>query len=299
MRLTIKLFAMTSLLLTSLFGQVATTGKITGLVTDASGALVSGATIKVEGTALMANRNATSGNDGQFLIDLLPIGTYSVTIQASGFKTYVQTGVSLAAGFTATVNAHLDVGAVQESVTVTETSVVDVQTSSSGTTFTEGLLQNLPSGRDPWSTVAQAPGVTSSTVDVGGNQSYQQSYMQIHGSMPGEETYSWNGLRLNWPGSNGGYTSFYINHDAIQEFQLVTDQAPAEVGVGGLYMNLVTKSGSNQIHGLFAGYYLSGATEADERLPTFKGATVNAGAPFVMARDTTGSMGVPIIKDKL
>ena len=64
-------------------------------------------------------------------------------------------------------------------------------------------------------------------------------------------------------------------------------------------MNLVTKSGSNEIHGLFAGYYLTGATEANEKLPTFNGVVVNAGNHFVMARDTTGSMGVPIIKDKL
>lgn len=200
MRQTKQLFVLTALFLGPLVGQVATTGKITGTVTDATGALMVGATVKVEGPAIMANRTAATHADGQYLIDLLPIGVYTVTVQASGFKTFIQTNVALAAGFTATVNAHLEVGAVQESVTVADTSVVDVQSSSSGTTFTEGLLQNLPSGRDPWSTVAQAPGVTSSTVDVAGNQSYQQSYMQIHGSMPGEETYSWNGLRLNWPG---------------------------------------------------------------------------------------------------
>ncbi len=299
MRVTSGLLAAALFCLATAFGQVATTGRITGVVTDSTGAIIAGASVKVEGSALMAARNATSQSDGNYLVDLLPIGSYKVTIQAGGFKTFIETGVELAAGFTATVNARLDVGAVQESVTVAETSVVDVQSSSSGTTFTEGLLQNLPSGRDPWSTVEQAPGVTSSTFDVAGNQSYQQSYMQIHGSMPGEETYSWNGLRLNWPGSNGGYTSFYVNHDALQEFQVVTDQAPAEVGVGGLYMNLVTKSGSNEIHGLFAAYYLTGATEAAVDLPKYNGATVQAGSPFVMSRDTTGSMGVPIIKDKL
>ncbi len=282
----------------SSFGQVATAGRITGLVTDSSGGAVSGATITVEGSALMAARSATSQSDGNFLIDLLPIGTYTVTVKATGFKSFVQNNVVLVAGFTATVSANLEVGSLTQAVTVNSAPVVDVQTVASSTTFNQPLLQDLPTGRDPWSTVAQAPGVTSSTFDVAGNQSYQQSYMQIHGSMPAEETYSWNGLRLNWPGANGGYTSFYVNHDALQEFQVVSDQAPAEVGVGGIYMNMVTKSGSNQIHGLLAGYYLTSAFQAQQNLPTYKGAVVQAGSPFVMSRDTTASIGGPLIKDR-
>lgn len=281
-----------------LLGQAAITAKITGIVTDSTGATVPGAKVAVESPALMTPVTATTQQDGSYLIDLLPLGTYQVTIEASGFKRFVQTGVVLQAGFTATVSATLEPGTLQQAVTVSETPAVDVQTVSSATTFGQSLLQNIPSGRDPWSTVERAPGVTSSTVDVGGDQSFQQSYMQVHGSMPGEQSYSWNGLRLNWPGSSGGYTAFYINHDALQEFQVVTDQAPAEVGVGGMYMNMVTKSGSNQIHGLLAGYYLTAATQASQTLPTYGGKTVQAGEPFVMSRDTTASAGFPFIKDR-
>jgi outer membrane receptor protein involved in Fe transport len=277
---------------------VATTGKITGNVTDSSGAAVVDATVKVEGPALMAPRSATSRTDGNFLIDVVPIGTYTLTVTANGFKSFVQNNLALQAGFTATVNAVLEVGTMTQSVTVESAPVVDVQSVASSTTFGEAMLQNLPSGRDPWSTVAQAPGVTSSTFDVAGNQSFQQSTMQMHGSMPGEQVYSWNGLRLNWPGSNGGYTSFYVNHDSLQEFQVVSDQAPAEVGVGGIYMNMVTKSGSNQIHGRLSAYYLTSAFQAQQNLPIFKGQAVQAGTPFVMSRDTTGSVGMPLIKNR-
>jgi len=122
--------------------------------------------------------------------------------------------------------------------------------------------------------------------------------MQMHGSMPGEQVYSWNGLRLNWPGSNGGYTSFYVNHDSLQEFQVVSDQAPAEVGVGGIYMNMITKSGSNEIHGRLSAYYLTSAFQAEQNLPVYKGQAVQAGTPFVMSRDTTGSVGLPFIKNR-
>ncbi len=298
MLIKLRFFLLLALTSCTLLGQVAISGKITGAVTDTSGAVIPGAQITVGGPALMAARSATSQSDGNYEIDLLPIGTYQITIAKNGFKTFVRKDVVLEAGFTATVNAQMEVGTMSQSVEVTGTPVVDVQSVAASTTFNTQMLQNLPSGRDPWSTVEQAPGITSSTFDVAGNQSYQQSYMQIHGSMPAEETYSWNGLRLNWPGNNGGYTSFYVNHDALQEFQIVSDQAPAEVGVGGIYMNMVTKSGSNQIHGLLAGYYLTSAFQAQENLPTYKGQAVQAGSPFVMERDTTGSVGFPIIKDR-
>ncbi len=279
-------------------GQVATAGKITGVVTDSSGAAIGQAKVVVESPALMTKRAALSQTNGSFLLDLLPPGNYSVSVEATGFKRFLQTNLVLQAGFTATVEAQMQPGDLQQSITVTDSPAVDVQTVTSSTTFSQALLQDIPSGRDPWSTVAQAPGVTSSTVDVAGNQSFQQSYMQVHGSLPGEEQYSWNGLRLGWPGANGGYTSFYVNHDALQEFQVVTDQAPAEVGVGGVYMNMVTKSGSNEIHGLLAGYYLTSALEARSQLPVFQGQAVQAGSPFVMSRDTTGSLGLPLLKDR-
>jgi len=99
------------------------------------------------------------------------------------------------------------------------------------------------------------PGSTLSTFDVAGNNSYQQSTMQVHGSTPAEQIYSYNGLDLNWPGANGGYTQFYTNHDSFDEFQVVADNAPASVPIGGVYMNMVTKSGSNQLHGQAVFYY--------------------------------------------
>ena len=89
--------------------QVATTGKIAGVVTDSSGAAVPSATVTVKSTALMAERTTTTGADGAYLFDLLPPGTYEVTVTSKGFKGYAETGVVLTAGFTATVNAKLQV----------------------------------------------------------------------------------------------------------------------------------------------------------------------------------------------
>jgi hypothetical protein len=295
-RLGIALFIASSL--GSCFAQVSTTGKITGVVTDTSGAVIPTATVEVKSSALMASRTTHPQGDGSYLLDLLPPGTYSVIVSAAGFQTLEQRTVAITAGFTATVNAKLQVGQVKQITTVEGEPVVDVQTVETSTTFDQQLLQNIPAGRDPWSTVAQMPGVTLTTYDVGGNQSMQQSTMQVHGSTPGEQIFSFNGLDLNWPGANGGYTQFYTDHDSFEEFQVVADNAPASVSISGIYMNMVTKSGSNQLHGQAALYYETAGTEATPVLPTFQGSPVNSGSPIVMARDTTLGLGGPVIKDR-
>ena len=87
--------------------------------------------------------------------------------------------------------------------------IVDVQSSNSPTTFDSTLLANSPSGNDPWSTLAQTPGVTTSTFDVGGNNSYQQSSESVHGSKTTEQTYVFNGLTLE--ATSGTSTDFYVD----------------------------------------------------------------------------------------
>jgi Carboxypeptidase regulatory-like domain/TonB dependent receptor len=276
--------------------QVAVTGKITGVVTDSSGSAVPNATVTVKSTALMSPRSINTGADGSYLFDLLSPGTYEVTITATGFQTVNETGIVLTAGFTATVNSKLQIGEVTQTVKVEGEPVVDLQSVQTSTTFDQTLLQDIPSGRDPWSTVAQMPGVTSSTFDVAGNNSYQQSAMQVHGSTQAEQVYSYNGLDLNWPGSSGGYTQFYTNHDSFDEFQVVADNAPASVPIGGIYMNQVTKSGSNELHGQAAVYYLTAAFQAGVKQPA--NALVNTGSPFDETLDASARLGGAVIKDK-
>src|SRR5215475_7280194 len=284
-------FLASMFLLSAAIGQVATTGKITGIVTDPSGAVLANATVTATSLALFAKRSTTTHADGSYLLDLLPPGEYDVTVSQTGFRAFTQTGIVLTAGFTATVSPKLQVGEVSQAVTVEGEPVLDLQNNQTTTTFDENLLQDIPSGRDPWSTVAQMPGSTSSTFDVAGDNSYQQSTMQIHGSTPAEQIYSFNGLDLNWPGANGGYTQFYTNHDSFDEFQVVADNAPASVSISGIYMNMVTKSGSNQFHGEAAAYYAAAGSEASP-----SGPAVNFASPIVMDRDTSVGAGGPILK---
>ncbi len=281
-----------------LTAQVSTTGKITGAVTDSSGAAVPNASVAVKSTALLAPRSTHTEADGSYQFDLLAPGTYELTVTAAGFRTFSQTGIVITAGFTATINSKLQVGEVTQTVKVEGEPVLDLQSNQTATTFDQNLLQDIPSGRDPWSTVAQMPGATLGTFDVAGNNSYQQSAMQVHGSTPAEQIYSFNGLDLNWPGANGGYTQFYTNHDSFDEFQVVADNAPASVPIGGVYMNMVTKSGSNQLHGQAGFYYLTAGLQAGVKFPVYNGKPVTSGSPFDMTRDATASLGGPLIKDR-
>ena len=281
------------------YGQVAITGQIRGVVTDASGAVLPNVTIHASSPAMMTPRQATTTVDGNYLFESLPPGIYNLTFTIAGFDTEVQSNIAISPGFTATISPHLEVGTSQQSVVVSGAPpIIDTTNNTTATTFDDALLQGIPSGRDTFSTVAQAPGVATSDFDVAGSQSFQQSTMQVHGSLPGDQVYSFNGLRLNWPGSTGGYTSFYVDNDSLSELQVVTDSAQAEVAVGGVYMNLVPKSGANSMHGLAAGYYQSAGTQATITDPVYGGAAVPSGTPFIMARDIATNLGGPLLKDK-
>lgn len=282
----------------SVFGQALVTGKITGVVTDPSAAVLVGATVSVTSSALMAPQATKTGRDGSFLINLLPPGNYTVTIANSGFQTLVQQNVEITAGYTATVNAQLKVGGVSQEMTVSSTPPVDVSTATTSTTFGTNLLQKIPTGNDPWSTVALTSGEVQDQMDVGGSKSFYQSTTEVHGSIPGEQVYSFNGLAMNWPEGSNSYTSFYINRDDLQEFDVVTDNAGANISVGGVYMNMVTRAGTNEWHGDAAAYYLTSAFQSQMNFPVFNGAVDPIGTPFVMARNTTVDAGGPILKDR-
>lgn len=143
------IFVLVSILPALISAQVAVTGKITGVVTDSSGSAVPNAMVTVKGSALMSPRSTSTGSEGAYLFDLLPPGTYEITVTANGFQTFDETGVEITAGFTATVNPKLQLGEVQQTVKVESEPVVDVQNVQSSTTFDQNLLQDIPQRTRP------------------------------------------------------------------------------------------------------------------------------------------------------
>src|SRR5262245_47390769 len=154
---------------------------ITGLVKDTTGAVLPGVTVEAASPVLIEKvRSVSTDAQGRYtIVDLRP-GLYTVTFTLTGFNTFKQEGLELPANFTATVNADLRVGALEESVTVTGASpVVDVSTTQRTQVLNRDMLDAVPSARNYSGLAALMPGVRTSNTDVGGNQQMEQIYMTV------------------------------------------------------------------------------------------------------------------------
>jgi hypothetical protein len=303
--LLLVLLALFTLPTAMLHGQASVSGSIKGVVTDPTGAVVPGAEITVTGSALLKPKTQKSTSGGVYLIEDLPPGEYQLTASMPGFKGFKEDGIQLTASFVATVNIPLSTGEAADTITVSGADpVVDVTSSTQPTTFDSILLGNTPYGNDPWSMLAQTPGVTTSTFDVGGNNSYQQSSESVHGSKTTEQTYVFNGLTLE--ATSGTSTDFYVDPYSFSEAQVVTDAAPPEIPTGGAYLNMITRQGSNQVHGFSLFNYEDDKTQRQLPptvfTPLIAGSSpvsvLNAGSPFIRAYDSAIDLGGPIILDR-
>src|SRR4029078_12617464 len=257
-----QMLAGTALALLLPLAASAQTSGIAGEVKDTSGAVLPGVTVEVASPALI-ERTRTAGTDGagRFSITSLRTGTYSVTFTLPGFNTVKRDGVELTSDFTATINAEMKVGAIEETITVAaESPLVDVQSITARTVMTRDVMDNIPTGRNIQAVGILIPG-TSLAVgvggvlsrDVGGSGNLQQSPLQYRGS--GDTVQTIEGMRLNNLCANGAYSGVYWNDGSFQEFSYVTGADSAEMGQGGMRVNMVPKDGGNSFHGFAFGNY--------------------------------------------
>jgi hypothetical protein len=221
---------------------------IAGQVKDTTGAVMPGVTVEVSSPVLIEKtRDAVTDGQGQFrIIDLRP-GDYTVTFTLSGFNTVKRDGIVLTAGFTATVDAELRVGALEESITVSgQTPVVDVQSATQGQVLTRDLLDAVPTGRNIWGTGATLTGVTLSAPDVGGTAGMQQTYMAVHGSERRDNAIQIDGMSVNGIEGDGAIQN-YFNQGMFEEMSYSTSALGAEVASSGVRLNMIPKDGSNDL----------------------------------------------------
>ena len=172
-----------------------------------------------------------------------------MTFTLSGFNTFRQEGLELPANFTATMNAELRVGALEESVTVTGASpMVDVQSTQRSDVLNRELLDSLPTGRNYSGLAALMPGVRMTNTDVGGNQQMEQIYMPVHGSRQTDTTVQVDGMNLNSL-MNDGQVQAYYSDAANAEVSYQTSGVGADVSTGGLRINMIPKEGGNRSSG--------------------------------------------------
>ncbi len=243
--------------LTCLEAQDITRGSITGVVRDASGAVVPGAPVKL--TSPFGDRETTTNSGGAYSFQGLAAGPgYNVTVNQPGFSAASQRDLAVGINQVTTADISLEVGTAAQSVDVTaDTTGIDPSTTTIGANLDENLFKNVPVGRNIASVMAMAPGVADSDGAGASNPS-------INGASGLENEYVINGANVTDPGFGGfgTYSRVYgslgngINFDFIQEVQVQTGGFEAQYGeaLGGI-VNVVTKSGSNQFHGDVFGYF--------------------------------------------
>jgi carboxypeptidase family protein/TonB-dependent receptor-like protein len=236
--------------------QVRDTASLFGTVTDSQGAVVPGARITINNAATGGSRSVVTDSSGGYVFSLMPVGSYHLTIELAGFRKYERRNILLQANENIRVDAALDIGNLQETVTVEATAAqVDSRSATLNTTVDSKRIVELPlNGRNPADLVLLAPGVASgagnNSGDVGSNawRPKGQKEITINGSRN-------NNLRYTLDG--GTNMDDLVNEnldfpfpDAVQEFSAQTSNMGVELGgLSGGALNVVTKSGTNDIHG--------------------------------------------------
>jgi hypothetical protein len=292
----IYFFCCSVFLLSSLsaFGQGS--GSIVGTVTDPSGAVVPGATVTATDINTGVSRTATTNQQGAYTMSAMRPAQYKVTVEAPAFRTYSQTGVTLLADQTLSVNAQLVVGQTSETVEVTGQEVqVDTSTSTVRNVVDQQRITELPlNGRNAAELTLTTTGATPST-NGGADQGTTKTF-------PGAVTISVNGARQNqisYQLDGGNYVDEYTNvnqpfpfPDALQEFSVQTSNYTAEFGQNaGAVVNVVTKSGTNALHGNLFEFVRNQVFNARSWQST-------TGKDQIKRNQFGGTIGGPLIKDK-
>lgn len=261
-----------------------TTGDIRGQVRDANGDGLPGVTVTATIEDRGVSRTTITGVGGNFVISSLQVDDYVVTAALDGFQDHRVEGVRV--NIAATVNLAIELGlvAVEEEVTVTASPVLDVTSSSVGTSYTADFIDDLPTDRNFWDLMAVSPGISQS--------SEGSTSLTAFGSSTASN--SWRIDGLDTTSSDTGHAFWWLNPATIEEVQVLGLGAPAEYGsMSGAAFNVVTKSGTNDFSGTIDWYHMNdGLTEENADID---------GIPFHREEfdDLTGTLGGPFARDKV
>jgi hypothetical protein len=232
-----------------------TTGTILGVVKDSSGGVVPGANVTALATDTGQSRTVTTGQDGAFRLDAMPVGNYQLSVKATGFQTELQNGLVLNVGQEAVSNFTLQVGEVSQTVSVTaeSTNLVDTTTSSLGSLVNQQQISDLPlNGRNYNDLTLLQAGVTKSLNSNNSTIGYNGTAYSSNGAPQRSNTYLLDGaLQMSLSGNNGSSAlGTTLGVDGILEYRVITNSFDAEYGMTmGSQMTIVSKSGSNSFHG--------------------------------------------------
>ena len=284
-------------------------GTLQGLVTDPTGAAVPSATVAITNTATGIRHVWTTNADGVYTAPNLIPGTYEVSVAASGFATALLKGVGLLAGEQRQLNVTMKLGQAAETITVQGATISDVQLVSSEVrgVIDSHTVVDLPlNGRDWTSLTLLEPGVaqvrTQKALGVSNDRPNRGlgSDITIGGNRPQGNNYRLDGVSINdySSGAPGSITGAVLGVDAVQEFTVVTSNAPADYGkTSGGVINAASRSGSNSLHGSAYEFIRNSALDARNYFDTAKNSSGALIVPPFRRNQFGASVGGPIYKD--
>ena len=274
------------------------TGEIFGKVTDQSGAVLPGVTVTLTSSTLLQPLTAVTSDTGSYIFPRIEIGRYTVKFELTGFKTVVVESVQVTVGFSAQINGQLGVSTVQETITVTgQSPIVDTKDTGTKQTFTNELLQSIPSARDPWVILQQTAGIAMDRENIGGNMSGQQSNYVSRGGNPTNNKWSLDGVDITDMSATGASPSYY-DFDAFEEMTINTGGVDVTQQTGGVGINLVTKSGGDKLRGSGRYYQTSDKFESNNITTAQRNQGASSGNPIQDIKDYGFELGGPIKKGK-
>nr|MBA3270053.1 carboxypeptidase regulatory-like domain-containing protein [Acidobacteriota bacterium] len=263
--------------------------RVNGVVVDAQGAVLPGVTVTVRSPTLIGTQTTVTEVDGRYRFPALPGGVYAVSFELAGFQTLAREGVTLRLGQTLTVDAQLQVATLQESVTVTgESPVVDVTTTSVGTTFDAEKLTSIPTATDMWAVLSQAPGVRMQGYDVGGSHKSQAIGYEGFG-IRGQSQFTIDGIQ-----SEGNYP----NSLSMEEIAVSAAGGDVEINSPGAAIALTIKSGGNTFRSL-NNFAFQPESLVSDNLDDETAARGFTGNPNVFFGEIHTDIGGPIKRDRL
>jgi hypothetical protein len=273
---------------------------ISGKVKDATGADVGGATVTVKSLETGATRTTTTDEGGNFRMFSLPVGPQEIRVNKAGFKEAVRTGVNLEVGQQAVVNIQLEVGEIAQQVLVSaEAPVVNTTTDSVRGVVSEQQVKDLPlNGRSFDNLITLNPGAINYSAMKSANTSTSDgNTFSVAGRRPGDNEFLLNGIE--YTGSSqlavtpGGASGQLLGIDAVREFNVLTDTYGAQYGKrSGAQVEVVTQSGTNQLHGTLFEFLRNSALDSP-------GALDNGTVPPFRRNQFGGALGGPLKRNKL
>lgn len=291
-------FALVFLLSVSAAWAQLNTAELNGQVTDSSGAVLPGVTVTVTQADTALTRTVVTDGTGSYVISALPTGPYQLEVSLQGFRTYLQTGLVLTVGATPTVNVALELGSLEETVTVIgDTPLVDVRSAGISDVVENERILELPlQGRQVTDLLILA-GAAVQTAQARGRHTQGSVYISVAGGLPGGVGYSLDGSSHNSRQSNMNLPLPFP--DALQEFRVVTSAVSAESGAkSGAAVNAVTKSGTNRFTGNVFEFLRHHRFNSPEHFASF-GPDGKQESDGLKRNQFGGTIGGPIVENRL